>query len=180
MARCESWDIFFMFWGLWECLFCHQVKRTQKGTTQQKNTPNRFWTSCWNLVSKIGSNSSSCVPNMRARQWIEQKFLRFEISTCEHFLWPFNDFIGKEACTSFNNLISFVLRMVEPVADPGGCNSAYAPLFKKSKKNSFLAIFEGFWAYRPLLCVSYYWECPWHLEKVGRNSYKPLNKQGFT
>ena len=52
--------------------------------------------------------------------------------------------------------------------------------FQKIQKKSFLAIFEGFWAYRPLLCVSYYWECPRHLDKVGRNSYKPPYKQGFT
>ena len=62
----------------------------------------------------------------------------------------------------------------------GGCNRANAPPFKKSKKIHFLAIFEGFLAYRPLLCVSYYWERPRHLDKVGRNSYKPPNKQGFT
>ena len=51
---------------------------------------------------------------------------------------------------------------------------------QKIQKKSFLPIFEGFWAYRPLLCVSYYWECPRHLDNVGRNSYKPPNKQGFT
>ena len=37
----------------------------------------------------------------------------------------------------------------------GGCNSANAPPpFKKSKKNSFLAIFGGFWAVYPC-CVCY-------------------------
>ena len=38
-----------------------------------------------------------CVPNLRALQCIDQKFLRFEISTCEQCLLSFKDFIGNEA-----------------------------------------------------------------------------------
>ena len=61
-----------------------------------------FFAEIWSL-SRIGSKSYSCVSNLRALQWIEQKLLRlFEISTCEHFLWLFNGSIGKEAFTGWD------------------------------------------------------------------------------
>ena len=35
----------------------------------------------------------------------------------------------------------------------GGATGANAPPFKKSKKNKFLAIFDGFWPITMFLCV---------------------------
>ena len=80
-------------------------KKNTKEKSARKNAANRvwyiFWTVCWKLVSRISSKSSSFVPNLRAIHWIEQNLLRFEISTCEHFLWLLIDFIGNEEFTGW-------------------------------------------------------------------------------
>ena len=109
-------------------------------------------------------------------QWIWLSIPRSNLfpELCPLWDWAGNSFcsINHTHTLLTNSPIKYCCRLPCAVADPGGVQQCKCTPFKKSKKNSFLAIFEGFWAHRPLLCVSYYWECPRNLDKVGRNSYK--------
>ena len=78
--------------------FATRSENHKKRQTTKKH-PTGYETDCGifteNLWGGWVPNSSSCVPNLKALQWIVQKLVRFEIFTCEHFLWLFNYLIGK-------------------------------------------------------------------------------------
>ena len=96
-------EAFFICWGLWACLFCHhQVKKHKKEQTQQKkNTQQildfllKFGEQDWFQLLFMCAKYESSSVNRKKSYW---SLKSLPVNTfCD-----FNDFIGKEACTSWS------------------------------------------------------------------------------